>query len=438
MLKEGLVFAGILRIMLVVWLALLLSPVAFYFLVFTSKPTVMPGAALDTRELYRVQRSIQSQQAQVAADGLTTIALNQQDLNTALNFAIASYRLPLVNGIAVELEEQQLLLRTTVELPLKIERRFIALEVLSRPSEQGPEIENIKFGLLPIPGSWLEVPHALLANYLAGDEGLQSISTTWEAIESLAVDDQTFTLRYRHSPEIQQSIQARQSASFWQRVDTDAVEVYIKHLRPIAGNNEGRRRSLLTLLQPAYALAANRTNNNGDPISENMAALVAVAMYAADPRVLELSKLDDQFGYPDVRPRLSLHRRDDLSKHFISSAIISLYAGEEIADMLGMQKEIDDIDRRSGFDLSDLVADKAGIRFADFATASNDSALALQRRLAELDSDAALLPSPRDLPHRQVSQSLVQLKDEQLANYLVKLDGEASEWVAAIALYQLL
>jgi hypothetical protein len=66
--------------------------------------------------------------------------------------------------------------------------------------------------------------------------------------------------------------------------------------------------------------------------------------------------------------------------------------------LIGEAKEVTDTDGPSGFSFTDLAADRAGVRFAEVATASDASARALQSALAAGAKETDFFPRVGDLP----------------------------------------
>ena len=108
--------------------------------------------------------------------------------------------------------------------------------------------------------------------------------------------------------------------------------------------------------------------------------------------------LPDAANWP-VPHRLSvrIYRREDLVQHFVNSALIAATGGEALAQTFGLGKEIDDSRGGSGFSFVDLLADKAGTRFGQGASASRDSAIAVQRFASATPSQGAWIPNPEGL-----------------------------------------
>jgi hypothetical protein len=100
-----------------------------------------------------------------------------------------------------------------------------------------------------------------------------------------------------------------------------------------------------------------------------------------------------------VRSGTTLQGREDWPRHFALSAAISVATHPFVSQASGLLKEeLDSLSGGSGFSFGDLLADKAGIRFAAAATRSRDSAIAFAQRVAvEIDPND-FFPPAADLP----------------------------------------
>jgi len=156
--------------------------------------------------------------------------------------------------------------------------------------------------------------------------------------------------------------------------------------------------SLPALAGPLFAYAAASAGER-DPVADNRAALLVLARYV-NGSSLELL-LPEASQWPKPTPlSVRLHGRHDLAQHFLISALLTATGSNAIANSVGVAKELDDARHGSGFSFVDLLADEAGNRFGERATASRESALALQQLAASSRRDADWLPSPEGLRER--------------------------------------
>jgi hypothetical protein len=101
--------------------------------------------------------------------------------------------------------------------------------------------------------------------------------------------------------------------------------------------------------------------------------------------------------------RIAVHQRNDLVRHFWVSAAIATFASSHISNLVGVSKEeMDSGEGGSGFSFADLLADRSGVRFAELATQSENSALEMQTRIQgewiARDAVASIDGLPEGLP----------------------------------------
>jgi hypothetical protein len=91
------------------------------------------------------------------------------------------------------------------------------------------------------------------------------------------------------------------------------------------------------------------------------------------------------------------YKRIDIPEHFIGSAMIAAVGNGVISQQLGVDKEIGDAQRGSGFSFVDINSDKSGTRFGELATSSPESAQRIQNIMAEIKDYTAFIPDPHGL-----------------------------------------
>ncbi len=418
-------------------LILLLSPLAVYFLVFSNKPMALPVEQLDGNEIMRVQRLVAQQVARSNDAGLATLSLTEKDLRTALAFGRQAAKLPLLEGAALALEDEHLQVFGNLRLPVVPGRDVVNFRAKLGTDGRHPTITSLKLGYIDVPTPLLAWLQQRALELLETDQRLANANKTWESIEQFGISDQRIDIVYQITPEIIGSVTAKQKKMLLEQVDTQRVERYNQLLEQITRKTAAERYPLTGMLGPAYDLARKRTAAGFDAVEENSAALIALGLYSGDPKVIQMTGLGNLLALPSRRLSLTLHRRNDLATHFMTAALISLFAGDQVADLMGMQKELDDSQSSSGFGLADLVADKAGIRFSYLATINDQSARQLQDELSHLLYDDELLPSPDDLPQLDIAGDLARLDDSELEPYLANIERRITELLRRIPLYRL-
>jgi uncharacterized protein YfiM (DUF2279 family) len=141
-------------------------------------------------------------------------------------------------------------------------------------------------------------------------------------------------------------------------------------------------------------LKAMMATSGEPPRAERRAALLVLATYLAETRLRDI--VPEARYWP--RPRLvklTLRGRYDSAQHFAVSAALAAWAGEPMADAIGVYKELDDARHGSGFSFADLAADRAGTRFGELVAGNAEH---LDQALAGDLADADLAPALSDLP----------------------------------------
>ena len=126
------------------------------------------------------------------------------------------------------------------------------------------------------------------------------------------------------------------------------------------------------------------------------AALLVLTLHTVGQPLWEVAPAAKTWRQP-VPQRVSLNERPDTAEHFLVSAALAAYADTQVADVLGIYKELSDARGGSGFSFNDLAADRAGTRFGERAVAQR-TAQPHQQRLARGVTESDLLPAIADLP----------------------------------------
>lgn len=131
------------------------------------------------------------------------------------------------------------------------------------------------------------------------------------------------------------------------------------------------------------------------PNEQNRALIIAVAMRTIpeyrDRLAGNALPMISRCSNP-AEPAITLADRNDLAKHWAMSAALSASLGGQIAQSLGVWKELSDsLTGGTGFSFVDIAADRSGERFANAAT---DPQLArfVQTRLAAVTEPQLLAP----------------------------------------------
>jgi hypothetical protein len=131
-----------------------------------------------------------------------------------------------------------------------------------------------------------------------------------------------------------------------------------------------------------------------DTLAGRRATLLVLAAFLAERNLATL--LPEAAAWPRVQPlQLTLAGRYDSAQHFVISAALAAWAGEPLAEAIGLYKELADARHGYGFSFADLAADRAGTAFGELLVSRSP---ALDRLLATDFADTDLLPPLDGLP----------------------------------------
>jgi hypothetical protein len=296
----------------------------------------------------------------------------------------------------------------SVRLPANPLGRYLNIRGELLPDERGLNINLVKIGKLGFPPA---LSTALLKGLLNLGLGNREGSALMASVQSLDLTRDTVTVNLRSVPRLKGRLKRLQASlgrlrdlsqggeAPW---DSSLVGDYYGRLLEAGPSfQSGPPPSLASYLGPLFRLARERSAT-GDPVKENSAALLALAIYLGDPRFDKLAVLNlkpELLGRSAYRQGVHLGGRQDLRLHFVISAGLKLLTDQGISTAIGEFKELLDAGRGgSGFSFVDLAADRAGIRFAEAIADPNGGARRMQELLAGNPTEQLFFPPVGDLP----------------------------------------
>jgi len=364
----------------------------------SSVPTV--ESALRARNLAKAVLDTLNSRRETAA-----ISASEDDLNALMT--LVRRGAPGVSG-RVRVKPWLLSVKASVRLPANPLGRYLNLQGEVLPDPRGLNIDTMQIGRLELPRRLTQALLRGILNFgLGNGEGTALLSS----VRSVSFSGTSVTVVLGSVPQLKERLKRLQvflssvrdfasgEAPPW---DSSQVSVYYARLLEI--DRDLRRSvspSLADYLGPLFGLARDRSSS-GDPVRENSAALLALAIHLGDPRFDKLAGIsldpDVRRGAPS-RPTVRLGGRQDLCLHFVISAGLKLLTDQGVSSAIGEFKELLDAGRGgSGFSFADLAADRAGIRFAEIATDPGGGARRLQQLLADTAAEPVFFPVVAGLP----------------------------------------
>jgi len=285
---------------------------------------------------------------------------------------------------ALTLNEESAEIRISLRVPLLPGEHYINLRATVREAEGEPHLVSAAIGNLPVPPALVEFALAR-AIRLAGYEREWQIAR--QAIRSLEFEPKYQRVVVSYVWETALLERARNFAVNPQEVVRirsahEMLAALLDHKAP------GSRVALTEILKPLLSVAG------ADQAENRRAALLALAAYLSEKDLAHV--IPESRNWPRLRPvMVTVQGRYDSAQHFAISAALAAWAGEPIADAIGVYKELLDARHGSGFSFADLAADRAGTRFGERLKRDPER---IDRLLAAEFTDGNIMPALNDLP----------------------------------------
>jgi hypothetical protein len=322
--------------------------------------------------------------------------------------------------------------RFSLELPLPRPIQFLNVDLTLNSSQTGLELDTAYIGSIPIPGDWLIAIGQLVSDTYIEKEFGTSLS---KIVTKVDISPANLQLNIQIPQNLNNTNISAKESLFALRDqlaifgNVDDIRFYHHSLLDFIETNENKK-SLAVFIAHTFSAAKKRSATFNTQAAENKAALTALALYFGSEKFeLLIGKVSSYSPQQALQRRklqrsVTLRGRVDIQKHFIYSVALQIFSTSFASDAIGELKELLDSNKGgSGFSFADLMADRAGTRLAMIATKSNHSALLIQKRLANIENESAIIPTIANLPEgitqRAFKQHYQNVKSE---NYIAMLN----------------
>lgn len=376
--------------------------------------TIAPQAIAQARWLLASHdpRRLQAGEARQAA-------IPAELLDEAVNYAATRF---LHGRGALSLAERPARLQLSLSPPGLGGRAYLNLTAELGDHDGLPAIVRLRLGALPLPAS---LARPLLDRALAGAGYGHEWQLAQQAIRSTRFDHerQRVVVAYVWQPALLERARTLAVAP----ADVALIRTAQSRLAGLlAAEPAGGRVALGPVLGPLLR------SEQAAPHGERRAALLVLAAYLAERNLTAL--IAEAATWPSLPARhLTLAGRYDSAQHFVISAALAAWAGEPVAEAIGMYKELADARHGYGFSFADLAADRAGSAFGELVTARSPL---LDDLLASEVGDADLLPPLAGLPENLRQQEFRQRYGGPGQPAYDRLLAEIEQRIAALPLYR--
>ena len=378
---------------------LIISPVLVLHFVSADSALVASSTTIDSRTAARIKRIVRQIEYASYFNRTWTLVITQQDLNGILAMgARAVKRIKATGSIS---GAHGTILNFSLHSPENPFGQFINITVITAPDSDGITIRQLKIGQLSLHD---RVAQSIIESAIAYLLGEQHSADVLNAVKTISTRNNKLIIQYQPLPNLGKIVAhgLNQSGLIGGDLKAFATPAAIRfHYQELCQQFDAKKtRALTHYLADRFSDAALRSNTLEQAITENRAALTALAIFFGSYKFNTIINAIPANEIKRCQRRASkphLAGRKDLSLHFIYSAMIKLMSDSNISWTVGEFKELSDAFRGgSGFSFTDLAADQAGIQFATFATQPS-TARELHKRTELLEDESNFFPSVADL-----------------------------------------
>ena len=372
---------------------MLSAPVIVLLLSVETSPSLVTEQQISADELSRIESLLLESTPQTpTAASKQDLQLNAEELNLLLRYALNIMNLAPDWAAQLRLGEETL--NTEVSVNISQGPVPLFLNVQADFIENGTllTLSALKIGRIGVPDRFLQYTlNRLRADLVYGNAAYLDFTELLNNIESVRLSENRMNILLQWDPTLISRIGNQAQQLFISGPDQQRIIDYYQLISNIAATVpiDIRAISINAFLIPMFAMAREKSLAGSDPIAENRTLFQTLAIYLNQEPIAQLigTELAEQLEpAPFVEARLQ--RRQDLAQHLISIAAVTASAGADLAQMLSTTKEAYDARYRSGFSFSDLTANSVGVTMARLSTRDKESALTMQERLSNLQSEA--------------------------------------------------
>ncbi len=379
-------------------LGLCTAPIWLLQTISADQATIQTSTSVNSHTVARVKRILKQLDYATHSKHQQTLRLTEDDLNAGL--ALAARGIKRIQSTAHLSATGGAVLNLSLHMPENPFGPFINIS-LQLAQSNGLIFKQLNIGDISFHQA---VTQNIVEFALAQLLGKQQSRQLLNSVKGIATSNNSLVIQYQPLPDLAKIVTSglNQSGLFGANINslasTASIQRYYSQL--CQQYHQDNNKSLAHYLAILFSSASRHSSSPQQAAQENQAALITTAIFFGSYKfntllnhVIPEAKINRCQKYS---PASYLAQRQDLSLHFIYSAMLKILSDYDISFAIGEFKELSDaLGGGSGFSFADLAADQTGIMFATTVTQA-DSAQRLQK--INLNKEATFFPAITDLP----------------------------------------
>lgn len=361
------------------------------FLAISNAPDVTPSQKINHESLIKLKKQLSKNNPfKHRVQQLRTVKFSEATLNQAIQLGLEQKKIPIPTQ--VDLLDNKAQIKNSYNIPDTT--FYLNFQTDLQVKNDKLQLEQLRIGNLVLPSVIVELFYPMIVSSI--DRHFPELGAAWDNIRKIQIQSKHVIVTYYWNQALKEKLRAATQDLIMPEKDKAIVRVYYLKLAEFRPLQRIFPTHLHQILQPLFAFVKERTEISDDPVAENRAAIIALA--------LAISRIKPHMIFGENLPRAVFYRpvllkRNDLALHYILSTALSVVTNSALSEAIGLAKEIDDSRGGSGFSFPDLLADKAGTNLGTLATKNKESANRIQAILANKNlREVDIMPSYTNLP----------------------------------------
>lgn len=421
------------------FLAFIGAAVALVVFGFESSPRITAVEKLSVQDMERAKTLIKMHDPRKLKEReVKRLNITERDLDIMIRYGLS--RLPKAGNIRsrVHIGPNVAEIFFTFMFPAKPMGSYLNLSTTLSENTSEHIVQKMTIGRITLKGWMLQPVRSFFMILAKKTDVFPEMLLAAEAVKEIRFLNQELLLVYEWRSEVAEKIKEKGRKILIPEEDRERLLAYNEKLTRNTGAIKDKEASLVHLLGQLFDYSMERSKSTGDPVAENRAAIIALTLYVNQKPVSMLigTKQGERIDQPKRKINVTLRGRHDLAQHFTVSAAIAAMADSELSNVLGIFKEIDDSRGGSGFSFVDLLADRAGVRFAEMSTGSPKQAAHVQRLMGKAMSESFLMPEIDGLPEGMTEKTFKSRYQDLDSAAFQNIKTEIERRIGACGLYR--
>jgi hypothetical protein len=374
---------------------------------------------------------------------IASLEISNRDLNILLGYLVERLRRsnPFLKHFSridaqVRVFEKMAEIVFSVKLPTNPFGGFLNIGINFEETAVKPALRRIDIGELTISGKWIQPVLYFGRKTIERYDLAMEWPPFFDLLKKVSFYPNRLTVVYEWRATVAKQLAIKGQQFLFSEQDTRLLSVYINQIVKTTRSIKTSKAPLTDLMVPVFQLAQQRSEANGAPRDENRSAILSLCLFVnrreMGSLISDFSKsLIPQSKFIDI----TLRERTDSPKHFLVSAAITVLMDSRLSDMAGLFKELDDTISGSGFSFIDLLADRAGVRFAEVSTATVQLAKRAQQILSQPIRESDIMPAIGGLTEGLMQKTFKQRYRDLDSDAFQAEKKEIERRIAACSLY---